>query len=372
MKKRSKLHNIMLNTGIILVSVIIALLLGEVVIRLLFKDEIVLFPRYHTDAQYGDFRLRKVRPGMKYMHRSIDGNFSFTSNNHGFRNERDIDYEKGDDEIRVLCLGDSHTLGYEVNQGETFSSQMQTSLREEGINATVINAGVSGFSTAEELVLLENEGYKFKPDFVVVGFFANDFYDNMRSNLFALSGNSLEVINHEYVPGVNIQNVIYRYKLFHWLGENSYLYAFSFNAAWGLFKEISAQSAAKDQEVAVVTEDEQFSPSEKALMKALISQIYGFCKANGMSLIIVDIPTHELYSSIPDDMVPFFRENCDTLLYYYDLKPMYDELNLTHVPHGHRHISSEAHKLMGDKVAGIVNGYLEEESLSSSYTESQQ
>jgi len=33
-----------------------------------------------------------------------------------------------------------------------------------------INTGVSGFGTAEELVLLENEGVKFHPDFVYLVF----------------------------------------------------------------------------------------------------------------------------------------------------------------------------------------------------------
>lgn len=297
---------------------------------MLYKDQIVLFPRYHTDAQYGDFHIRKVRPNMQYMHRSIDGYFSFTSNNKGFRNVEDIKYEKDSDELRVLCLGDPHTLGYEVNRNETYASQLQSLMVSAGVKGRVINAGVFGFSTSEELILLENEGYRYDPDFVVLGFFANDFQDNVQANLFELNGDSLTLVNHEYIPGVKIQNFIYRSSLIQFLGENSYLYAFTFNAIWEIFKDVSAQEASSD-EVAVMSEDEEFSSSEKALMRALISRLYHFCKIKEIPLIIIDVPTHDLESSVPEDMVSFFRDHSDALLYYKDLKPEYDKLNLTHV-----------------------------------------
>lgn len=37
----------------------------EFVIRLLYKDSIVLFPRYQTDIKYGEFTIRRVGPNMK-------------------------------------------------------------------------------------------------------------------------------------------------------------------------------------------------------------------------------------------------------------------------------------------------------------------
>src|SRR5688572_256229 len=104
----------------ITISVLVALLIGEGIVRLMFKKQMVLFPRYHTDANYGDFKLRKIRPNASFSHTSYDGTFNFKTNNNGFQNDRDIPYQKAPGELRVLVLGDSHTQGYEVNYDQTF------------------------------------------------------------------------------------------------------------------------------------------------------------------------------------------------------------------------------------------------------------
>src|SRR4030042_7166642 len=135
----------LVNLTVLFVSTIIGLLIGEGIVRLLYKDKIVLYPRYTTHARYGDFSIRVTRPLMEYKHTSDNGVFKFRTNNRGFRNDEDIDYGKKENEIRVLCIGDSHTQGYEVKQHETFSWIAESLLRQKGMNATVINAGVSGF-----------------------------------------------------------------------------------------------------------------------------------------------------------------------------------------------------------------------------------
>ena len=139
----------------------------------------------------------------------MDGSWKFTTNKQGFRNDKDFDYAKPEGVIRIVSLGDSQTQGYEVRQVE------------------VMNTGVSGFGTAEELVLLENEMVKYQPDFVILGFYKNDFEDNIRSDLFELDPqNNLVIKNKEYIPGVKIQNLIYAVPFTKLLGENSYAYSF--------------------------------------------------------------------------------------------------------------------------------------------------
>ena len=62
--------------------------------------------------------------------------------------------------------------------------------------AEVLNTGVSGFSTAEELAYLENEGLRYSPDVIVVGFFANDYSDNARADLYRLVDGNLIVASN--------------------------------------------------------------------------------------------------------------------------------------------------------------------------------
>lgn len=52
------------------------------------------------------------------------------------------------DALRIAALGDSLTQGYGLPEPEGFVPQLQAWLRAEGIEATVVNAGVSGDTTA--------------------------------------------------------------------------------------------------------------------------------------------------------------------------------------------------------------------------------
>ncbi|HVJ12595.1 MAG TPA: hypothetical protein VNC62_13585, partial [Burkholderiales bacterium] len=137
------------------ISFAIAVALGEVVVRAVFKDDTVMFPRYHTDYRYGEYTLRGIRPNAEFRHTSVDGSWKFVTNSHGLRDVREFPYEKPAGTLRVLALGDSHTQGYEVRQDATYSAVLERALIANGFKAEVLNAGVSGFSTAEELAYLE-------------------------------------------------------------------------------------------------------------------------------------------------------------------------------------------------------------------------
>jgi hypothetical protein len=64
----------------------------EFVVRLLYKNETILFPRYHTDHRYGPYTLRGIRPNAQFWHTSIDGSWRFVTNSKGFRNEKEFTY----------------------------------------------------------------------------------------------------------------------------------------------------------------------------------------------------------------------------------------------------------------------------------------
>jgi acyl-CoA thioesterase I len=57
--------------------------------------------------------------------------------------------------LKILALGDSLTAGYGVADGEGFVPQLQKALHAEGIDAEVLDGGVSGDTTAGGLVRLD-------------------------------------------------------------------------------------------------------------------------------------------------------------------------------------------------------------------------
>ena len=77
------------------------------------------------------------------------------------------------DEPLVVFLGDSLTAGYGLEGGQAYPALVEKRLEEQGIPLKVLNAGVSGDTTAGGLARLDWL-LSQKPDMVVVGLGGND------------------------------------------------------------------------------------------------------------------------------------------------------------------------------------------------------
>ncbi|MCA9752449.1 MAG: hypothetical protein KC591_09675 [Gemmatimonadetes bacterium] len=80
---------------------------------------------------------------------------------------------------RILALGDSFTFGWGVAQGEEWVSVLEEELASRGIEAETINGGVNGYGTESAVARFEEIVDAVNPDLVLLGFFANDFTDNL-------------------------------------------------------------------------------------------------------------------------------------------------------------------------------------------------
>ena len=108
-----------------------------------------------------------------------------TINSKGLR-DREHSYDKPKGTKRILVLGDSFAWGYGVADHEIFTKRLQHLLRQKPISPTdryeVINTGVSGWGTDQEYLFLQQEGFEYSPDVVVVAFFiVNDIQNNATS-----------------------------------------------------------------------------------------------------------------------------------------------------------------------------------------------
>lgn len=98
-----------------------------------------------------------------------------TINSAGFRGP-ELREGGSPDAIRVLCLGDSFTLGYGVGDDDAYPRQLERLLAElwPGQMPEVINAGVQGYATYHEIDFLKNRGLGLKPNIVVIAVYYND------------------------------------------------------------------------------------------------------------------------------------------------------------------------------------------------------
>lgn len=95
-------------------------------------------------------------------------------------------------ELRIVALGDSLFAGYGLRAEQAYPVRLQAALRARGINATVINAGVSGDTTEDGRARLGfTLGQEHVPDLVLISLGGNDMLrglppEQTRANLDAI------------------------------------------------------------------------------------------------------------------------------------------------------------------------------------------
>lgn len=333
-------------------------IVGEVLVRAFAGGSVVLFPRYHAEAHYGDYTLRRLRPETIFWHTSADGSWEFIVNRQGFRARHDFAYERNDGILRIMVLGDSHTQGFEARQDYIYPTIIENYLNNHGIAAEVMNTGISGFGTAEEFVFIELEAIKYHPDVIVLGFFANDFADSVKSDLFRLSDGGLNVQSIYHAPGVGIMRLHNSIGPLRWLSENSYLYSILVNAVWEIAKGalLSQKKRKLVEEFAIQTQD--VGDYEKKVVTELVSRMSEVCRDNGILFVILDIPQAttpgDFRASLPADLEDAFERDSDALIRSEDVLSAYRGLVEFHVPHGQAHISEVSHFLLGVEAAKTI------------------
>jgi acyl-CoA thioesterase-1 len=96
-------------------------------------------------------------------------------------------------EVRIVALGDSLLAGYGLEPGQSYPARLEAGLRGRGINATIMNAGVSGDTTAGGLQRLDFtlNSQVSPPALVVISLGGNDMLrglspEETRANLDAI------------------------------------------------------------------------------------------------------------------------------------------------------------------------------------------
>jgi hypothetical protein len=128
---------------------------------------------YYSFDKYDPSKGWVPKPNVKDL--KTFGNKILNTNSKGLRGKKDFPYGRDTERLRILILGDSFTFGDEVSDDETYSSYLQEMLP----NTEVINMGVHGYGHDQMLILLKEEGVKYQPDIVILGFLTLDMSRNL-------------------------------------------------------------------------------------------------------------------------------------------------------------------------------------------------
>lgn len=161
------------------VALAFGLVLGLVIAEILLRVAGYSSPEFYSaDSTFGYALI----PGMTGTY-SKEGRSSVVINSDGFR---DVEHAvaKPDGTFRIAILGDSYVEAFQVESNERFTEFLSAGLNECGVfgkKVEVLTFGVSGYGTAQELLVLRDKVWKYSPDAVMLVLTTNnDIADNLR------------------------------------------------------------------------------------------------------------------------------------------------------------------------------------------------
>lgn len=160
-------------------ALLLSLVLAEVGLRIAGFE----FPQFH---ERDDLVGLTLRPGAEGWY-TEEGRAYVKVNSAGMRDvERSRQRLPG--RLRIAVLGDSYTEAIQVDRERAFPALLEKRMRACAGPVEVLNFGVSGFGTAQELLTLRSKVWNYAPDMVLLAVFpSNDVTDNSR----ALDGGEL-------------------------------------------------------------------------------------------------------------------------------------------------------------------------------------
>ncbi|MDO8942682.1 MAG: SGNH/GDSL hydrolase family protein [Desulfobacterales bacterium] len=240
-------------------GLLVGLLVAELALRLIGLD-------YRSPYVFDEHSGAGLLPGFRYT-QIQEGRASIRINSAGFR-DREHTLQKPAGVFRIAVLGDSFAEALQVEESQTFWSVLERELQPcpvlAGKTIEVLNFGVSGFGTAQELELLRSRVWAYQPDLVLLAFLpGNDVRNNSltlepdrRRPFFRLVGDRLErdrsFLNDPEVVRMRTSTSVWLKDV---LRRNSLLMALVYHAR---HRQPAAPAAAQNTEVGL--DDRVFAP----------------------------------------------------------------------------------------------------------------
>ncbi len=164
--------------SLLLASLVCGLCVAEIALRVAGYS----FPTFYTTDDVRGFGLR---PGAEGWYRK-EGESYVRINSQGLR-DREHAKQKPSGTLRIAVVGDSYAEALQVEAADAFWAVAERELQFQcpalaGREVEAVNFGVSGYSTAQELLTIKQHVFGYSPDIVLLAFTTNnDITDNSRA-----------------------------------------------------------------------------------------------------------------------------------------------------------------------------------------------
>jgi hypothetical protein len=178
-----RFKTLVLNLSLLLSSLLLSLLLCEALIRAFYGAPAEQLGHHQLFMEYDPLLGWRKIPHVTGRHVTSEYAITERMNSKGIRGP-EYPYQKSRGEYRIVILGDSFAEGYTVEFSELFSEVLKDDLNHNNSarHYEVINMGVGGYSTDQQLILFEKEGKKYTPDLTILMFYDNDVWYNNQAN----------------------------------------------------------------------------------------------------------------------------------------------------------------------------------------------
>lgn len=248
-------------------------------------------------------------------------NSTLSSNKFGFRN-RDFPMKKPPGQFRIMLVGDSSALGFGVDDDQTFAYLLQEKLEEKypGKDILVINAASGGTTTTIARAFLEDYGWKFEPDALIVSF-NNDHMLERKTDRERITPPLLRPF----------------YKVLY--NSNIYL---------ELRKLIVNEKVRRNPSLVIIKRGEKGKPIHRVPLDEYednIKYFSDFIKKRGGRAVVIQMPKKQYHPDYPEALEKAARENGCV---YVDAASVFDKLPKDEMFIDYIHPTVEGHKIIGD------------------------
>lgn len=206
----------MKNTLLFLFAVFLALLISEVLVRMVFPQN--LSGSWRELSKDNSYLLNKSSGVSKHEFGKRRVVYQFE-----YPHLRSTQNEKTECNKRILVLGDSYTFGWLLDAQYTYVSKIEKFFIDQGLSYCFYNAAAGDWGVAEYTAFYEDFGGEVKPDLILVFLNSDDISRAYRRKIYTLSEEGITRVSSptQLLRLKQIMNTLPGYQ---WLLEHSHLF----------------------------------------------------------------------------------------------------------------------------------------------------